>query len=619
MIVDRQACSVSHIDRLFAHASKKDGSNSKGYPDFIITSEKYPSLIILVECKASNEDHEKAIQEVAHYAKFTLSSGYNTVIIAVSGTTESTLKIDTGIVLKNGTVIAGNIKGYNAKALLRFQDYQDYLENPFINPELKGTTKKGRNKEKRELTEFEQIIQSMVSIQDSVNNTLYMAGNLNADRRMLILSACLLGLRNQSFRSSYNNYQNNRLLNKLLGAVKDTLEDCNIPMEKVNIMMDNFRTLEQIEVLVSGIADQKGNIIYPVREVLDAIHIGSINNKGERIVNSKLRGILEGTIQIDGLNLDVMGNFYNEFITQGNKIGDAKNGFVLTPRHICELFAELGDVNKDTKILDICFGTGGCLIAGMKKAVEDANGDAEAIRNIKEHNIYGVELNGDRFTYGCVNMLLRGGGQDNLEQGDCFNDNIKQLMKSKGCEVGFINPPYALPTSELLFVENMLDCLVKDGRGIAILPMSCATNKNSNYTAIKERILSKHTLEAVLSMPEQLFYPSSSVITCVMVFKAHRPHSKKTWFANCKDDGLVIDRKSKGRADINNRWAEIRNQWVNAFVEQDTIKGFSTKQQVTAKDEWTYEAYAHNDFSTLKEESFKKVVKEYAIHQITQL
>ena len=61
IIVDRQACSVAHIDKLFEHASKTEGSDAKGYPDFIIISENYPSLIMLVECKASNADHEKAI------------------------------------------------------------------------------------------------------------------------------------------------------------------------------------------------------------------------------------------------------------------------------------------------------------------------------------------------------------------------------------------------------------------------------------------------------------------------------------------------------------------------------------------------------------------------------
>ncbi|MBQ8509365.1 MAG: hypothetical protein IJ493_05585 [Clostridia bacterium] len=105
-----------------------------------------------------------------------------------------------------------------------------------------------------------------------------------------------------------------------------------------------------------------------------------------------------------------------------------------------------------------------------------------------------------------------------------------------------------------------------------------------------------------------------------MVFTAHKPHNsdRKTWFASCKDDGLVIDRKSKGRADINGKWADIKKQWVDAFIDRDVIKGFSLKQSVTAKDEWSYEAYAKTDFDGITEESFKKVIKDYALFLLGQ-
>ncbi len=105
-----------------------------------------------------------------------------------------------------------------------------------------------------------------------------------------------------------------------------------------------------------------------------------------------------------------------------------------------------------------------------------------------------------------------------------------------------------------------------------------------------------------------------------MTVEEQKPHdsNRKTWFASCKDDGLVIDRKSKGRADINGKWADIKKQWVNAFIDRDVIKGFSIKQSVTAKDEWSYEAYAKTDFDGITEESFKKVIKDYALFLLSQ-
>jgi type I restriction enzyme M protein len=37
--------------------------------------------------------------------------------------------------------------------------------------------------------------------------------------------------------------------------------------------------------------------------------------------------------------------------------------------------------------------------------------------------------------------------------------------------------------------------------------MSCALTSNKTNNEVKNRILKKHTLRAVLSMPDDLFYP----------------------------------------------------------------------------------------------------------------
>ena len=54
-----------------------------------------------------------------------------------------------------------------------------------------------------------------------------------------------------------------------------------------------------------------------------------------------------------------------------------------------------------------------------------------------------------------------------------------------------------------------------------------------------------------MSMPIELFHNSkTTVVTCIMVFTAHRPHpkGKKTWFGYWRDDGF-IKTKHRGRID----------------------------------------------------------------------
>jgi len=115
--------------------------------------------------------------------------------------------------------------------------------------------------------------------------------------------------------------------------------------------------------------------------------------------------------------------------------------------------------------------------------------------------------------------------------------------------VGMLNPPYSQSKSdaelhELYFVKQMLDTLSPGGIGIAIVPMSCAISPNP----MREELMKHHSLDAVMSMPQELFYPVGTV-TCVMVWIAGVPHeqmSRKTWFGYWRDDGFVKT-KHKGR------------------------------------------------------------------------
>jgi type I restriction-modification system DNA methylase subunit len=119
----------------------------------------------------------------------------------------------------------------------------------------------------------------------------------------------------------------------------------------------------------------------------------------------------------------------------------------------------------------------------------------------------------------------------NLHQGSCFDPAIVGALKKHDCDVGMLNPPYSQGDEdlhELVFVKQMLDCLRPGSAGIAIVPMSCAISPHP----VREELMRYHTLEAVMSMPQELFYPVGTV-TCIMVWTAGKPHvesDRKTWF-----------------------------------------------------------------------------------------
>jgi hypothetical protein len=213
-------------------------------------------------------------------------------------------------------------------------------------------------------------------------------------------------------------------------------------------------------------------------------------------------------------------------------------------------------------------------------------------------------------------MILRGDGKANLYQGSCFDDAISKEIKAHGCDVGMVNPPYSQTDSdlhELRFVQHMLDCLKVGGTGIAIVPMSCALTAS----AMRAEILRDHTLEAVMSMPDELFYPVG-VITCIMVFTAHMPHAienRKTWFGYWKADGFVKTKK-RGRIDIHDNWPLIRDRFVEAFRNREVHAGESVLQTVSAEDEWCAESYMDTDYESISQSDFERVIRSYAIYRL---
>ncbi|MDF4786593.1 N-6 DNA methylase [Vibrio parahaemolyticus] len=308
-------------------------------------------------------------------------------------------------------------------------------------------------------------------------------------------------------------------------------------------------------------------------------------------------------------DFDVVGQFYGEFLKYTG--GDKKAlGIVLTPRHITELFALLANVNKNSRVLDICAGTGGFLISAMHQMFKHAETKEEKDR-IKKKGLIGIENQPQMYALAASNMILRGDGKANLHQGSCFDEAITAEVTKHQCDVGFLNPPYSQSDEdlhELVFVNHMLNSLKKGGIGIAIVPVACSVSVHS----MRHEILQNHTLDAVMSMPTELFYPVGAV-PCIMIFRAHEPHEEsgtKTWFGYWKNDGFTKT-KHKGRVDPEHLWPQIRDRWVEQYRNREVHPGESVLKQVSVEDEWCAEAYMETDYSKTTKDCFAEEVKKY--------
>ncbi len=247
---------------------------------------------------------------------------------------------------------------------------------------------------------------------------------------------------------------------------------------------------------------------------------------------------------------------------------------------------------------------------------DGAKNDKLKIKYIHDNQLIGVEKNAKMFCLACSNMMLKGDGKSNIHQKDCFLIDSKEIKKFKPT-VGFLNPPYAKKrkeSNELAFIENCLDFLEPNGICIAIIPQSCVMNKKG-YASYKKRLLEKHTLKAVMSMPNTLFDDcNTSAIACILVFEAHKPHDGQieTWFGYWKDDGFIKVRPY-GRIDHYGKYQSgIKKYWLDTYFNKKEIEGYSVLRGITSEDGWLVEPYIKTKFENLKDSDFERTLREYA-------
>lgn len=589
--LDEQRPSVAKAKDCLAKASK-NLTGKGGSPEFIITFPALPDDIIVVECKADTKFHKSnsgsspaiyAVDGVLHYSAF-LSQKYNVISIAVSGSSLKKLKISTfyqkmgqpGVTDEGPTLL----------------DVFSYISR------FKGD-------EQAQSIESSEITKTAIDLNHELNDY-----SIVEYERCTLVSAILLALQDGAFKTSYKAQAASsklkptpeRLAQFLVSSIRNVLRDAEIDTDRVSSMIGEYEKIKNHSIAKSHVikkkkaSDQQDN--YVLRDIT------------ERLEKSVLP-----LITLGDKGYDVLGRFYREFIRYAGT--DKKTGLVLTPQHITELFCDVVSLNGNDIVYDSCCGSGGFLISAMKHMLEIAGTNQKKRRKIKESQLIGIERRTDMFTFACSNMMMSGDGKSHIYQGDSFAQDIVNKVRSLGPTVAFLNPPYDVgEDGQLEFIEGALACLKPGGRCAAIVQMSCATSTSGRTVSVRERLLAEHTLAGVFSMPDDLFHPVG-VITCIMVFEAHKPHPHafKTFFGYFKNDGFT---KTKHMGRINKGgWEQIRDQWIEAYINRETIKGLSVLQSVSAKDEWCAEAYMETDYSKISQEDFVKAIKGYAIHKLT--
>lgn len=580
--LEEQRSSKNYIKELFQYASKSN-TNQIGFPEFIITIPQYPDMVIIVECKSGIAKHmslnrqkpkEFAVDGIYHYMQKMnqVDSSYTILGIAVSGFNKEELLVTHFISRKDDI----NIQELENKELLSLYSYIKTYKSEEVATALGNIS----------------LVENAIKYNEELQSF-----SIPETERCTFMSAILLALQNDHFRETFSIIDNPpELLIEILNACDKVLKKNKITDDRKEIMLNHYKSIQnQGFILKKEITNKKTK----KKESNDLL----------LRFTKKLNKDVYPLLQYNQEEFDVLGRFYTEFIRYAGS--DKKTGLVLTPSHISELFCELVDLNVGDVVYDCCCGTGGFLISAMKYLLKKAGSNQDIIAKIKSESLLGVELRGDMFTYACSNMMMRGDGKSHIYYGDSFDNNIIKTIKDRKPNIAFLNPPYDVGADgQLDFISNAMNTLTgKNPRCAAIVQMSCALTSSKEVIKQHEILLKNHTLEAVISMPDDLFYPVG-VVTCIMVFTPHKPHAQNhpTWFGYLKDDGF-IKKKHQGRVNI--KWGKIKDELLK-YYKYSSKESLSICQVVKPEDEWCAEAYMETDYTQLTQAHFEETLRKYA-------
>lgn len=292
-----------------------------------------------------------------------------------------------------------------------------------------------------------------------------------------------------------------------------------------------------------------------------------------------------------------MGHVFEELLRKFSEMSNETAGEHYTPRDVIGLMTELlfsPDVKElrrphvIKKIYDPACGTGGMLSVAKDFILENINPEADIF-------LYGQELNSVTYAMAKSDMLIKGDNPDLIRGGEKDHSKASTLANDQFFgevfDYGLSNPPYGvdwkkdkdvvdreaargyagrfgagtprISDGQLLFLQHLISKMKPEADGgsrIAIVhngsPLFTG-DAGSGESEIRRWILEKDLLEAIVALPDQLFYNTG--INTYLWFLTNRKSKERkgkvqlidarTFFKKCRkslgDKRHEIDAESK--------------------------------------------------------------------------
>jgi type I restriction enzyme M protein len=280
---------------------------------------------------------------------------------------------------------------------------------------------------------------------------------------------------------------------------------------------------------------------------------------------------------------DLLGAGYEYLIKYFADTAGKKGGEFYTPAPVVRLLVQLMEPLELMSIGDPTCGSGGMLVQ-TGTYVEESGGDPRRVA------LYGQEVNPTTWAICKMNMILHGYKAADIRNDDTLKN--PRHLTANGELMRFdrqiANPPFSLNYSakemqfkerfhtflpetgkkaDMMFVQHIEATLTAEGKAAVIMPHGVLFRGGKEKEARKRMLLAGH-LEAIIGLPQGLFY-GTSIPACVIVLnKKDGNKRKRVLFINA-------DRDFKEGKSQNSLRPEDIEKISHVYHEGLEVKGYS--------------------------------------------
>lgn len=353
-----------------------------------------------------------------------------------------------------------------------------------------------------------------------------------------------------------------------------------------HIRWQNLKHIESADKLLATVRDE----LFPYfKSTSDSNSVFAEFMKDAQLMVQKPSLLVKAVAMVDELPLDkgdTKGDLYEYLLSKLTTAGI--NGQFRTPRHIIRAMVELMDPVATDRICDPACGTAGFLSNAYEfilqkysskqgtiseKIINEKGGPevqtlytgdllGDDRKHVDTDMFHGFDFDATMLRIAAMNLVMHGVAEPDIHYQDTLSQRFAE-RHPKAANAGFdlilANPPFKgsldeddvapellrmvkTKKTELLFVALILRMLATGGRAAVIVPDGVLFGSSKAHQQLREELIERNQLEAIISLPSGVFKPYAGVSTAIMIF-TKGGETDQVWFYDLAADGYSLDDK----------------------------------------------------------------------------